>query len=891
MEGLTLATSDGETLISESQLAVHRGRRYALVGPNGSGKSTLLQAIADGALPGWPTRMTTALVSQEGAASKISVLQSLLEAKASALHLTVFIEEAKRLETELDDDTQGAIELKANRLGEIHAMIEAMTGPQAERKAHAILAGLQFPSAEIMASELSGGWRQRLALAQALFIQPDVLLLDEPSNHLDMLALRWLVDHLLTTKSTALVVSHDQHFLKAVSTDTLSIESETLVHTAAPYDIFLNLREQRGRRDQGVLAAAEAKEAKLQAIAKQQELDERAHARSMSSQVGRDPHFARAARVAADRGQTKQAVASKAAIGKKLSVPIVQSARCGWSADKVSAAEVKERLLARQSLERSLPLYFNAATPLGHKVCIQLDDATLGRAGTAVLGGLNLRVGERARIAILGANGVGKSTLLEALKGHGDVSTAPANWARGQTIVQPPSVDSRVVETIKGEVSRHGRLRVAFMSQHVADEMEADLDTACWEYLAKRLACTELRARHLLGAVGLGGSHIAHRALRNLSGGERTRMIFASEILPMQPHLLLLDEPTNHLDLEGVEALLAAIEGFDGAVVCVSHQRHFVASFARELWHVQQSQQVTSDSVGRVEVHHAEDSRAVEQIIDRFWVAADAVTNNQALPRPLPTPPPPQPTPHLRRPAPESTTAQPEACSGTAAAVPASQAGVRLGHASTDRIASASSEIGFQAAAEHKLATKKAAERVEKKAAKAAKAAKHAVLNCDADAHKLQSAATALAREARHAMKVAEQAAAKVDEIVAAAAAAREHIEMGLSKWEAIELENRRRQAAAQPSKKVWVKSQLQVDDAGFQSVVRPAETTLLSESSDAEKPVSEHPSTAGEEAVSVEAMQLMDAMGISAEGAVQKLHSAEGDLNRAIDLCLQELS
>lgn len=909
IEGLTVATPDGKTLIRDSRLAVHTGRRYALVGPNGAGKSMLLQAIADGAVPGWPVAtLSTALVCQDQdvAVRAVSAQQSLLDARASFLDRDGLVAERQKLEAELDDSTGGSsstsgdtsswIERKAKRLGEIDAALEAMEASEAKREARAILVGLQFPSTDGFVSELSGGWRQRLALAQALFIRPDVLLLDEPTNHLDIAALRWLTEHLLESNATALIVSHDPHFLTLVSTDTLCLEQGGIQHTAAPYETFLSLREQRARRDQGVLAAAEAKEAKLQSMIKQQERTERAHMSATCQVLERDPHVARAVRVNADRAQSKQqAAVSKTALEKKLATPLVQSARCGWTSEKLSAADAKERVMARQaaSEERACPWRFAAALPIGSHNSVRLEGVTLGRGSKAVLGALDLCVGSRARVAIIGANGVGKSTLLEALQG--DAVTGPARAAGcGLTIASLPTElaedDNDTVQTLGGVVTCAGRLRVAVVHQDHHEQLRGHLDRLSWQYVAERAACTELRARHLLGAVGLGGNHLAFRTIRELSGGERTRLVFAVEILAVQPHLLLLDEPTNHLDLDGVEALIGALHNFEGAVVCVSHHRHFIASFARELWHVRRKEGTAPDgAMACVDVRHADDAFAATQVLNELWPAPMAAKaaptpthvqrpSLQQLPaapqlhareRPASMPAPPDDTP------PETRTLLPTN-SSVALSVPADGPGA----SASAPVAVNFGEESCEAAEERVVVAQKAAAQAQKKAAKASKAARRAVLNGDADADELQAEATRLMQKARRAAKVAAEAVADAAAKAAAAAAAEERIALGLSKWEALELDKWKKQAACHRPQKVWARAHVHVDESGFQTIVRGSETPAASEQAAA---AGAHP-----KAVSPHVAQLMEVLGISEDDAVQSLCAAEGNVDRAIDSWLQ---
>ena len=251
-----------------------------------------------------------------------------------------------------------------------------------------------------------------------------MLLLDEPSNQLDLIALRWLGDHLTTATAssptrTTLVVSHDAAFLSAVSTDTLSLEGGGILHVPGPYDSLVAMHEQRARHDRSVLAAAEAKEAKLQSSRRQQERVERAHAQSTTHRIERDP-ARRARRVGADRVQAK--LANKPSAGADLPLPILQSARCGWSSEKRSAAEVKETVQARQAAHEhaTQPWRIDSAPPAGCAELVRVDGATLARCGTdggerAILEGATLQVGARSRVAIVGANGVGKTTLLEAL--------------------------------------------------------------------------------------------------------------------------------------------------------------------------------------------------------------------------------------------------------------------------------------------------------------------------------------------------------------------------------------------------------------------------------------------------------------------------------------------
>ena len=510
--------------------------------------------------------------------------------------------------------------------------------------------------------------------------------------------------------------------------------------------------------------------------------------------------------------------------------------------------------------------------------------------------------------------------MLEALKGREEDAQA-RTISREQTVASQPVEaihDGRDVRTLAGEVIRNSHLRVAFMHQNHLTKLEAHLDSTSSQYLAERLGCTDLHARHLLGAVGLRGNHVAHRAVRELSGGERTRLVFASEVLLIQPHLLLLDEPTNHLDLEAVEGLIIALDNFDGAVVCVSHSRHFIASFAREVWHVRRPERATP--IACVDVRHAEDPHAVEDILDSLWSVPSTTTGRASRPTP-PTqsqPPLPQSQPRplvsqqllqlkehpdgaapppasLPAPPPVSSSVQPNplpppsaSVGDSSASASGSSAPAGGNRASASGIVAANFEESCKAAEELKLKTQAAAEKAERKAAKAGKKARRAILNGDADADELQVEAARLSKTARQAAKAAAEVAAVATESAAVAAAAEERMalmrQLGISQWEAIELEKRKREGMGnEAARKVWIRSPVLVDESGFQTVKG---TGGPQQGRNTEGGVG-----ARNKATSVEVTQLMEAMSISEEEAICMLRAAEGDVNRAIDVRLHELA
>mmetsp|Transcript_34055 Transcript_34055/g.112739 ORF Transcript_34055/g.112739 Transcript_34055/m.112739 type:complete len:349 (+) Transcript_34055:74-1120(+) len=272
IESLNVVTPSGSVLLMDSRIVVVPSRRYALVGRNGAGKSALLQLISEGKLPGWPPSITTVLVRQETIPGSVALLQSMLDARAAAWDRPGLEAERGALEARLEGADAAAVASLSDRLGEVIDLLETIDGPQAQHHAQGILRGLQFEPEDSGKgeSELSSGWQQRLALAQALFVQPDVLLLDEPTNHMDLAAVRWLEAELTRTQATAVIVSHDPDFLTATCSDVLSIEEERLVHTAGGFESYLGRRQQLYRRDEAVMEKARVKEERLASSQKAQ---------------------------------------------------------------------------------------------------------------------------------------------------------------------------------------------------------------------------------------------------------------------------------------------------------------------------------------------------------------------------------------------------------------------------------------------------------------------------------------------------------------------------------------------------------------------------------------------------------------------------------------------
>lgn len=392
------------------------------------------------------------------------------------------------------------------RLGDLQAQLiemEADTGPS---RAAALLDGLGIVAADQMrpTKSFSGGWRMRLALARALFCKPDLLLLDEPSNNLDLNAIAWLEDYLVNNwTSSLLVVSHDRAFLNAVATDIIHQHSERLDYYKGNFAQFYETRIERRKNQQREYEAYVLKRDHLQA-------------------------FIDRWRVNANRAAQAQ---SKI---KEL--------------EKLPVVEPPEK---EDSVTFRLPETEKLAPPL-----LLLDEVDFGYTPEKLLlHDVNIGVTMDSRIAVVGSNGAGKSTMLKLLFGD--------------------------LKPLKGEQKRNGKLRVGLFTQHHLDML--DLNASPVGFLMARFpGRTEQEYRAHLGAFGITGL-TGLQKIATLSGGQKSRVAFA-QISMMRPHVLLLDEPTNHLDIEGLDALMAAIKAWNGGVITISHDTRFVENVASELW-------------------------------------------------------------------------------------------------------------------------------------------------------------------------------------------------------------------------------------------------------------------------------------------------------------------
>jgi ATP-binding cassette subfamily F protein 3 len=484
----------GRRLLDQANAWIPEGSKVGLVGRNGTGKSTLLDLIRGVLLPDDGT-------IELPRACHIGFLAQEAPSGAATPLETVLAADGKRARL-LAEREAGAEPL---RLAEIETRLVEIEALAAPSRAARILAGLGLDERmqHQPLGELSGGWRMRVSLAAILFAEPDLLLLDEPTNHLDLEAALWLEGFLRNYRRTLILVSHDRHFLNAATTLTLHLDRGKLTLYSGGFDAYMRAHTEAARR--------------LEVLARRQE----AERQRMQAFVDRFRYKASKARQAQSRVKALARLE-----------PIV-----------LSAAEPPPRIRFPDPPQLRPPL-------------ISLNRASVGYVpGQPVLSRLDLRLDPDDRVALIGANGNGKTTLARLLAGR----LAPFG----------------------GEITRPPKLACGFFAQHQIEEMRPE-DSA-FDHLAALMPDALPEAvRGRLGSFGF-GQEKAFVPVADLSGGERARLNLAL-ITHAAPALLILDEPTNHLDIESREVLVQAINEFPGAVVLVSHDEHLIELIADRLW-------------------------------------------------------------------------------------------------------------------------------------------------------------------------------------------------------------------------------------------------------------------------------------------------------------------
>ncbi|WP_027572166.1 ABC-F family ATP-binding cassette domain-containing protein [Bradyrhizobium sp. WSM1743] len=496
-----------QILFIEASAALNKGEKIGLVGPNGAGKTTLFRMIAGEELPdegqvSTDRGITIGYFNQD--VGEMSGRSAVAEVMNGAGPVSEVAAELRELEADMaDPDKADQMDEIIARYGEVQHRFEELDGYALDGRAREALAGLGF-SQEMMdgdVGKLSGGWKMRVALARILLMRPDVMLLDEPSNHLDLESLIWLEKFLHDYEGTLLMTSHDREFINRVISKVIEIDSGSLTTYTGDYEFYEQQRAQNEKQQQAQFERQQAM------LAKEIKFIERFKAR------------------ASHAAQVQSRV-------KKL--------------DKIERVEPPRR---RQSVVFDFP-----PAPRSGEDVVALKNVHKGYGSKRIYDGLDFMIRRRERWCVMGVNGAGKSTLLKLVAGAS--------------------------EPDEGTVALGGSVKMGYFAQHAMDLLDGERSVfQSLEDAFPTAGQGSLRA--LAGCFGFSGDDVEKRC-RVLSGGEKARLVMAKMLFD-PPNFLVLDEPTNHLDLATKEMLITALSDFEGTMLFVSHDRHFLATLSNRV--------------------------------------------------------------------------------------------------------------------------------------------------------------------------------------------------------------------------------------------------------------------------------------------------------------------
>jgi ATPase subunit of ABC transporter with duplicated ATPase domains len=496
-----------QILFIEASAAIQRGEKVGLVGPNGAGKTTLFRLVTGAEQPdegqvAIDRGVTIGYFSQD--VGEMAGRSAVSEVMDGAGPVSSVAAELKALEAAMaDPDRADEIEAIIERYGEVQGRFEELDGYALDARARDVLAGLGF-SPEMMDGDvgaLSGGWKMRVALARILLMRPDAMLLDEPSNHLDLESLIWLEDFLRGYEGALVMTSHDREFMNRIVTKVVEIDGGALTTYSGNYEFY---EQQRALNERQQQAQFERQQAML---AKEIKFIERFKAR------------------ASHAAQVQSRV-------KKL--------------EKIDRVEPPKR---RQTVLFEFP-----PAPRSGEDVASLKNVHKSYGSRRIYEGLDFQVRRRERWCVMGVNGAGKSTLLKLIAG----STPPDD----------------------GTVALGGSVKMGYFAQHAMDLLDGD--RSVFQSLEDAFPLAGQGAiRALAGCFGFSGDDVEKKC-RVLSGGEKARLVMAKMLFD-PPNFLVLDEPTNHLDIATKEMLITALSQYEGTMLFVSHDRHFLAALSNRV--------------------------------------------------------------------------------------------------------------------------------------------------------------------------------------------------------------------------------------------------------------------------------------------------------------------
>ena len=496
-----------QILFIEASAALHKGEKVGLVGPNGAGKTTLFRMITNQEHPdegqvAVDRGVTIGYFSQDVGEMKGRSAAS--EVMDGAGPVSTVAAEMKALETAMGDPDQADnMDKLVERYGVVQGRFEELGGYALEGRAREILAGLGFTQ-EMMDGDvgaLSGGWKMRVALARILLMRPDAMLLDEPSNHLDLESLIWLEEFLKGYEGALLMTSHDREFMNRIVNKVIEIDGGALTTYSGNYEFYEQQRAQNEKQQQAQFERQQAM------LAKEIKFIERFKAR------------------ASHAAQAQSRV-------KKL--------------EKIERVEPPKR--------RTTVLFEFLPAPRSGEDVVSLKNVHKGYGNRSIYEGLDFLVRRTERWCVMGVNGAGKSTLLKLVTG----STQPD----------------------EGSVALGGSVKMGYFAQHAMDLLDGERTVfQSLEDAFPRAGQGSLRA--LAGCFGFSGDEVEKKC-RVLSGGEKARLVMAKMLFD-PPNFLVLDEPTNHLDMATKEMLITALSRYEGTMLFVSHDRHFLAALSNRV--------------------------------------------------------------------------------------------------------------------------------------------------------------------------------------------------------------------------------------------------------------------------------------------------------------------